>query len=100
MSFSSDHQITIEVPDGYTALVYVYKGSAVIKDSDYQLSEGKIARLSRDGQLLLTGRSDTRLLLITGKPIGEPIVHRGPFVMNTMDEIHQAIRDYSEGTLV
>ena len=100
MSFSSDQQIAIDVPDGYTALVYVYGGSALIGDSDYQLSVGKIARLSRHGRLLLSGSSDTRLLLITGKPIGEPIAHRGPFVMNTMDEIHQAIRDYSEGTLV
>lgn len=100
MSFSSDQQITIDVPDGYTALVYVYQGSAVIGDSDYQLSKGKLARLSRDGRLLLTASGDTKLLLITGKPIGEPIAQRGPFVMNTMDEIHQAIRDYSEGVLV
>lgn len=100
MNFSSDQELGIDVPDGYTALVYVYAGSAVIKNSDYELSEGKIARLSREGRLLLSASSDTKLLLITGKPIGEPIAHRGPFVMNTMDEIHQAIRDYSEGTLV
>jgi len=100
MSFSSEQQIAIDVPDGYTALVYIYAGSAIIKGSDYQLSQGKIARLSRDGGLVLTASSDTKLLVITGKPIGEPIAHRGPFVMNTMDEIHQAIRDYSEGTLV
>ncbi len=100
MSFSRDQQIDIEVPDGYTALVYVYAGSAVIGDSDYQLSQSKMARLSRNGRLVLTANSDTKLLVITGKPIGEPIAHRGPFVMNTMDEIHQAIRDYSEGTLV
>jgi redox-sensitive bicupin YhaK (pirin superfamily) len=100
ISFSSDQQVDINVPDGYTALVYVYAGSAVIGDSNYQLSQGKIARLSREGRLLLSGSSETKLLVITGKPIGEPIAHRGPFVMNTMDEIHQAIRDYSEGTLV
>ena len=100
MSFSSDQQLTIDVPDAYTALVYVYAGSAVIGDSDYLLSAGKIARLSRDGGLLLSASGGTRLLVITGKPIGEPIAQRGPFVMNTMDEIHQAIRDYSEGTLV
>lgn len=100
ISFSSDQQVDINVPDGYTALVYVYAGSAVIGDNDYQLSQGKIARLSRDGRLLLSGSSETKLLVITGKPIGEPIAHRGPFVMNTMDEIHKAIRDYSEGTLV
>ena len=81
-------------------LVSIYSGYAVIGESDYQLSRGKIARLSRDGQLFLTESSDTKLLLITGEPIGEPIAHRGLFVTNTMDEIHQAIRDYSEGTLI
>ena len=100
MSFDSDREVVVDVPDGYTTLVYVYKGSAVIGDSDYQLTKGKIARLSREGELLISTSGATRLLLITGKPIGEPIVQRGPFVMNTMDEIHQAIRDYSEGTLV
>ena len=100
VSFSSDQQVDINVPDGYTALVYVYAGFAVIGDSNYQLSQGKLARLSRDGRLLLSGSSETKLLVITGRPIGEPIAHRGPFVMNTMDEIHQAIRDYSDGTLV
>jgi quercetin 2,3-dioxygenase len=100
VSFSSDQQVDINVPDGYTALVYVYAGFAVIGDSNYQLSQGKLARLSRDGRLLLSGGSETKLLVITGRPIGEPIAHRGPFVMNTMDEIHQAIRDYSDGTLV
>jgi quercetin 2,3-dioxygenase len=100
VSFSSDQQVDINVPDGYTALVYVYAGFAVIGDSNYQLSQGRLARLSRDGRLLLSGGSETKLLVITGRPIGEPIAHRGPFVMNTMDEIHQAIRDYSDGTLV
>ena len=100
MSFTADQQLEIEVPDGYTALVYAYSGSVVVGDSNYQLSQGKIARLSRHGRLVLTASSDAKLLLITGKPIGEPIAQRGPFVMNTMEEIHQAIRDYSEGTLV
>ena len=100
VSFSSDQQVDINVPDGYTALVYVYAGFAVIGDSNYQLYQGKLARLSRDGRLLLSGGSETKLLVITGRPIGEPIAHRGPFVMNTIDEIHQAIRDYSDGTLV
>ncbi len=100
IAFSKDEQINIEVPAGYTALVYVYSGIAAIGDSDYQLSQGKIARLSRQGLLRITATGGSRLLVITGKPIGEPIAHRGPFVMNTMDEIHQAIRDYSDGTLV
>lgn len=100
ISFSKQQQIEVDIPQGYTALVYVYAGSATIHASDYQLSQGRMARLSRDGRLLLTAQGDSRLLLVTGKPIGEPIAHRGPFVMNTMEEIDQAIRDYSDGNLV
>ncbi len=100
IGFSAFSQVDVDVPAGYTALVYVYTGSVVIGDSEYQLTEGRIARLSREGLLHLNAVSGTKLLLITGKPIGEPIAQRGPFVMNTVDEIHQAIRDYSEGTLV
>jgi redox-sensitive bicupin YhaK (pirin superfamily) len=100
IGFSDASRVDVDIPAGYTALVYVYTGSVHIGDSEYQLTEGKIARLSRDGLLHLNAVSGTKLLLITGKPIGEPIAQRGPFVMNTVDEIHQAIRDYSEGTLV
>ena len=100
IGFSDASQVDVDVPAGYTALVYFYRGSGIIKDSEYQLTKGKIARLSPEGLLYLNAVSGTKLLLITGKPIGEPIAQRGPFVMNTVDEIHQAIRDYSEGTLV
>lgn len=100
IGFSAASRVDVDIPAGYTALVYVYRGSVHIGDSEYQLTEGKIARLSRDGLLHLNAVSGTKLVLITGKPIGEPIAQRGPFVMNTVDEIHRAIRDYSEGTLV
>jgi len=97
---TSATQLDVSVPAGYTALVYVYQGSLTVGDMDYEVKQGSMARLSREGLLQLHINSDSRFLLITGKPIGEPIAHRGPFVMNTMDEIHQAIRDYSEGRLV
>ncbi len=100
IDFESSRQVDVEVPEGYTALLYVYAGNVAIGESDYQLSMGRLARLSREGLLRLNATGASKVLLITGKPIGEPIAHRGPFVMNTMDEIHRAIRDYSEGTLV
>jgi redox-sensitive bicupin YhaK (pirin superfamily) len=59
-----------------------------------------LARLSREGALAIKAERGSRLLIITGKPIGEPIVHHGPFVMNSREEIAQAVRDYSNGTLV
>lgn len=100
LSFVKDDEIEIIVPDGYTALVYVYEGSAYVGDSEYQLGKSQLARLSTRGMLRIEAVAASRILLMTGKPIGEPIVQRGPFVMNSLEEIQQAIRDYSEGTLV
>lgn len=100
LEFTELASAEIDVPDDYTALVYVYEGSAQIGDSEYPLVQGKLARLNRNGLLRIKAEAGTRLLVITGKPIGEPIVHHGPFVMNSVEEIQQAIREYSEGRLV
>lgn len=100
LAFGQDGTANIGVPAGYTVLIYVYEGSARIGDSDYPLTAGKLARLDRSGSLSIRAEKETHLLVISGKPIGEPIVHHGPFVMNSREEIQQAIRDYSEGRFV
>jgi redox-sensitive bicupin YhaK (pirin superfamily) len=53
----------------------------------------------RQGELHLHSQDGARLLLIAGKPLGEPIVQYGPFVMNTREEIEQALRDLRDGVL-
>lgn len=100
LHFNEDQVLDIDVPQGYTALVYVYEGAALIGDNAYALDKGRMARLSREGQLKLQANASSRVLVITGKPIGEPIVHHGPFVMNTREEIQQAVMDYTQGKLV
>ena len=45
----------------------------------------------------LKAAGDTRLILIAGKPLNEPIVQYGPFVMNTQEQIHQALDDFRSG---
>jgi len=92
--------LLVDVPEGHTALVYVYEGALQIGSDSYSIKAGNLARLSLTGELVIETDADTRLLVISGKPIGEPIVQCGPFVMNTADEIHQAIRDYTDGKLV
>ena len=69
------------------------------------LSSSKIYIISHlynihQGLLVLQAEPGTRVLVISGKPIGEPIVHYGPFVMNTMAEIKQAVTDYNSEKLV
>ena len=95
-----DHAQTVEVPvpDNHTALLYIYQGAAKIGDTERQVNAGELAILSRTGAVRIQGEN-TRLLLLAGKPIGEPIAQYGPFVMNTPQEIEQAIKDYRNGVL-
>jgi hypothetical protein len=69
---------------------------------------GKTLGESRMGILANTPQADgvtlsatipSRAILLSGKPLGEPIMQHGPFVMNTKEEIYQAIRDYQDGRL-
>lgn len=104
LGFEKDDRIDIAIPDGYTALVYVFEGDTWIgeelPDKRHHLSKGELGRLSKYGQLHIRASADSKVLVMSGKPIGEAIVQRGPFVMNTVEEIQLAMREYSEGTLV
>jgi redox-sensitive bicupin YhaK (pirin superfamily) len=100
IAFTDGSELEVSVPENYTALVYIYEGNLTIGSWAFPLSQGHLARLSRGDKLILKGSAGTRVLVITGKPIGEPIVHYGPFVMNSPEQIRQAINDYNSGTLV
>ena len=56
--------------------------------------------LSRGEDLIISAQSDSKFLVISGKPINEEIARCGPFVMNTKAEILQAVQDYHNGTFV
>jgi redox-sensitive bicupin YhaK (pirin superfamily) len=100
VAFAQDSLLTIDVPAGYSALVYFYEGEGRIGDQDYLLKKTQLARLSDQGELAIHGAAGSKLLVITGKPIKEPIVQHGPFVMNSVEEIQTAMREYSDGTFV
>ena len=62
------------------------------------LRRGEIGILSAGAEIMVTaGAAPTRLLVVAGKPLGEPIARHGPFVMNTMAEIRQAVEDFTSG---
>jgi quercetin 2,3-dioxygenase len=91
-------------PAGHRALVRPYSGSALLANPagpDAVLESGQLVVLDGAGDVTLSaGASGLSALLLSGRPLGEPIVQHGPFVMNTADEIRQAILDYQSGALV
>lgn len=86
------------IAEHLNALVYVYEGDIRIGGADLQASQ--LGRLDAGDQLsVLSGSDGARLLILAGKPLREPVVQYGPFVMNTREEIEQALRDYRSGQL-
>jgi redox-sensitive bicupin YhaK (pirin superfamily) len=86
------------VPPGHTAFIYVFEGA--VSTAGRELSKGHAAVLADGDRVALeAGPAGGRALLLAGKPLREPVVQYGPFVMNTRDEIEQALRDYSSGRL-
>lgn len=86
------------LPPSHNAFVYVYRGGLQIGDT--QVPVQRMAILTNDADsdgVELEATAATRALLISGKPLGEPIAQYGPFVMNTKDEILQAVQDYQSG---
>jgi len=91
------------LPTGHSAFAYVYDGRArfgPLEDST-EVAAGQLAVLG-DGELVNVATSDgtARFLLLAARPLREPIARYGPFVMNTREEILQAVQDYQRGTLL
>ena len=85
---------------GHNAFVYVYRGELGI--AGQAVPAQRMAILANDPQsdgVVLEAGGDTRALLIAGRPLREPIAQYGPFVMNTQQEIFEAVRDFREGRI-
>ncbi|WP_313023841.1 pirin family protein [Pseudomonas lopnurensis] len=90
-------QLAPTIPDGHRLLLYVFEGELQV--GGQSVGKGQLVRLSDQGELQLNSRLGARLMLLAGKPLGEPIVQYGPFVMNSREQIEQALRDFRDGTL-
>lgn len=93
------HNLSVPLAEGFRAMVYVYDGELTVANTP--VAAQHLLRLSDAGAVYVQNdSSDTaRFLLIGGKPLKQPIVQYGPFVMNSQVEIEQALRDYREGRL-
>ena len=93
---------TQPVAIGHNAFIYVFEGSASVgaPATARTLVTHAAGVLTQGDQVEVTAGADgARFLLLAGRPLGEPVVEHGPFVMNTREEIEQAIRDYQSGEL-
>ncbi|GMU22203.1 MAG: hypothetical protein AMXMBFR13_22910 [Phycisphaerae bacterium] len=87
------------LPDGHTAGVFVLNGGIRLNGSE-DVGSAELAVLDRSGQQVsMETVDDSKVLILSGEPIDEPVAGRGPFVMNTDEEIRQAILDYQSGLM-
>lgn len=97
VALPANTSLTLTLPADHTALAYVFDGAL---QSTPAVNARQMARYSSGDQLELhAGNQGARILLLTGKALGEPIVQYGPFVMNTEEEIRQAVDDYRNNRL-
>ena len=89
------------LPAAHNAFVYVYRGDLAIADT--VVRRQRMAILANtpgsDGTVLQAGPEGARAILVAGAPLNEPIAQHGPFVMNTQQELMQAVQDFQAGTL-
>jgi len=91
------------VPQGYNAFAYIIDGAGLFGIDQERGKDGQMVMFATDGDEVLITNPDSdatlELLLLAGVPLNEPIARYGPFVMNTREEIHQAIEDYNSGRM-
>jgi hypothetical protein len=99
LRLTSDQRTDLTVPDGWTTALVVLKGALRVNGSE-PIRAAEVGLFDRAGtRFHIDSANGTTALLLSGEPIDEPIVGSGPFVMNTAQEIRQAIVDYQNGKM-
>lgn len=99
LRFTSDRAFNLKVPDSDTTLLVVLKGTVRVNEAE-TISEASVGLFELEGESIRIDEAKGAIaLLLSGEPINEPIVGQGPFVMNSAQEIRQAIVDYQTGQM-
>ena len=101
LQLEAGQSISLQLPVTHNAFVYPYAGQVLVQDDKElrKVPEHHAGVLTHGNTLTLVAEHSSRVLVLAAAPIGEPIVQYGPFVMNSMAEIEQAISDYQQGKL-
>jgi redox-sensitive bicupin YhaK (pirin superfamily) len=86
------------IPDTHNAFIYTYRGATKVAGTQVDVQRmGILSNTAGADGISVSATEPTRLIMVAGKPLNEPIVQYGPFVMNTQEEIHQALDDFRSG---
>ena len=101
VKLEKDKEFNFDLPSTHNSFVYLIEGEIKIGDKNHDKVDGSTLIILTQGEKLkVKGVTKSKFLLISGKPIGEPIARGGPFVMNTKEEILKAVEDYQSGNFV
>lgn len=99
LRLKAGYQTDLDLPEGFNAGLFVLSGRLVVNGSE-TVGEAQMALCSPQGsRVQLQGTEETTVLVLSGEPISEPVARMGPFVMNTEDELVQAVNDYRGGKM-
>jgi len=101
VELETSKEFNFDLPSNHNSFVYLIEGEIKIGDKNHDEVNGStLILLTKGEKLKIKGITKSKFLLVSGKPIGEPIARGGPFVMNTKQEILQAVEDYHSGNFV
>ena len=113
VKMEKDVSLVQQIESNLNGMIYVFGGEISIEneirvrkhpmpfsiEAKQQIKDGELALLSEGGEINIRSKSSSEFLILAGPELNEPIERYGPFVMNTREEIHQAVLDYQNGTL-
>ena len=103
INIDSGYTATQDLPSGYNGFMYILEGSGVFGENRVKAGKGEVLLLDSvkdnfaTSEIVIKADEKLRVIFIAGKPLNEPVVARGPFVMNTEEEITLAYADYRSG---